>query len=219
MKLSIILPACDVPLGSGRAGPWLRNALQTVQEGGYADFECLVGCDGDIPAIRSAVEAMHDDRFRYIPLPCTHSWGNYQRNVITQEHATGDYVAFMDHDDGYVPGALKVIADEIETFPGRGFFFRARLSCGVVVWAKPSITHSASLAGHGTIVPRGTGWPVWGSSASRSEDHNYMLAVNAYADSIGKPMVWCSQIVARIRPWAPQEVVPWIGVGTELATG
>lgn len=209
MKLSIILPTCDVPIGSGRVCPWLEGALRSCLTAGHEDFECLVGCDGDLDSVRSMVEFIGDERIIYVPFPMTRSWGNFQRHELMKNVATGDYFSFMDHDDQYVPGSLGSMGQQIELFYGRPLFARVRLTSGVVIWIEPNLKHEMAMAGHGVFVPRGHGWPIWGPSSDRLEDHKYMRVVADHAATVKKPVVWTEQIVAFIRPQAPPEFVGW----------
>lgn len=218
MKLSIILPTCDVPLDSKRPAPWLRSALESVQSAGHEDFECLVGGDGQLDAVRLMVENLHDERFRLIEFPKTRTWGNFQRHELMTKYATGDYFSFMDHDDQYVPGALASIVEELECFEGRPLFARVRLTCGILIWTQPHLNSKMPLAGHGVFCPRGGGWPVWGPSGDRLEDHAFIHAVFNHGKAVGKPVIWSEQLVALVRPHAPPEIIPWCNPAETLAT-
>jgi len=211
MKLSIIIPAVDVPIGSGRVGYWLKNSLQSVLEGGHEDFECFVGCDGDIESIRATVSSFNDDRFRYIAFPETHTWGNYQRNRIMREYATGDYTTFMDHDDSYTKNALREMASDAMSFPGRAFFYRVELRAGVIVWMSRDIKQPRNVAGHGVVAPHRMGYPIWGDSADRLEDLYYYRAVHQHALQRNQPVIWAETVVAKVRPWSPPELISWKG--------
>lgn len=210
MKLSVIMPVIDVPIGSGRPCPWLRNAIDSTINCGHKDFELLVGCDGDIQAIRELVESFKDDRVKYIAFPATRSWGNYQRHELMKNHATGDYFSFMDHDDEYIRGSLKDVADEVKVFPERAFFFRVNLACGITVWTEESRTGrnkpSINVAGQGMIVPRGNGWPLWPNGKNRTADKEYTSILLNHADKIGKPIIFSKHVISNIRPLSPPEL-------------
>lgn len=210
MKLSIVMPVVDVPIGSGRPGYWLKNSIQSVLDGGHDDFECLVGCDGDVPAIRAVVESFGDERLRYIPFPFTGNWGNYQRHRLMRDYATGDYFTFMDHDDSYTKGALREMASDIEMFPDRAFFYRALLRLGVVIWYTKDIKQPRNVPGHGVVIPRGQGWPLWGESNDRLEDLKFTHAVFNHGNLVGNPVLWVETVVATVRPWAPPELQAWL---------
>jgi len=210
VKLSVIMPVVDVPVGSGRAGFWLKNSIQSVLDGGHEDFECLIGCDGDVDAIRETVASFKDDRLRYIPFPFTGNWGNFQRHRLMRDYATGDYFTFMDHDDNYTKNALKEMALDIADFPGRAFFYRVLLRVGVVVWYSRDVNQPRNVAGHGVVIPRGTGYPIWGESADRLEDLKLIRGVYRHGQEIGQPVIFVETVVAHVRPWAPPELQAWV---------
>ena len=209
MKISVILPVCDAPIESGRPHYWLRHCIQSVLDGGHDDFELLVGCDGDTPRIREVVESWQDARLKYVAFPRTRSWGNYQCHHLLKSHATGDLVMWMNHDDSYVPGALRIAHDEAEALPGRAFFFRARLRVGVETWWKrdPRLKQNAHVLA--TVTPRLPYIPPYGTSCERSaaEDLAWTIAVHTYYESIGKPVIWVPTVLVLVRPWAPPEMM------------
>lgn len=217
MKFSILLPTCDVPLDSGRSCAWLLPSLQSCQKAGHEDFECFVGSDGDLESVRSLVASLRDERFRYVPFPKTRTWGNYQRHELMKKWATGDYCAFMDHDDQYVPGALGEIAEQCELFGDRPIFARVRLACGIVIWNQPNLLAQMSVAGHACFAPRKAGWPLWEPAGDRLADKRYIQAVYDHGMSLGKAPVWSETLVALVRPLATPEVAPWVPVGTTMA--
>jgi len=210
VKLSVIMPVVDVPVGSGRAGFWLKNSIQSVLDGGHEDFECLIGCDGDVDAIRETVASFKDDRLRYIPFPFTGNWGNFQRNRMMRDYATGDYFTFMDHDDSYTKNALKEMALDIADFPGKAFFYRVLLRNGVIVWFTRDVGMPRNMTGQGCVVPRGADYPLWGESSDRKEDLYYYKAIHQHALEIGNPVMWVETVVAHVRPWAPRELLSWL---------
>jgi len=210
MKISVILPTVDVPHGSGKTFHFLRSSLESVANGGYGDFECLVGCDGHVGEVENVVKSMCDSRFKYIPFEYTGWMGNSQRHLLMKHHASGDVCCFMDHDDAYIPGALKRVAEEVETFPGRLIYFRVELNCGVVVWTERSLDGWKTPVGQGVVIPLEGGWPVWGSTDDRNEDGTFIHAADAYANRLAGGAVWCETVIARIRPWQPRIDSGWI---------
>jgi glycosyltransferase involved in cell wall biosynthesis len=84
----------------------IRSVLwQTVQ-----NFEVSIVGDGCTDATADVIGAFHDDRFRWFDLPKGPRFGYGNRNVALRE-AKGTYVAFMAHDDLWLPDHLQLLAD------------------------------------------------------------------------------------------------------------
>lgn len=82
----------------------IRSVLwQTVQ-----DFELLIVGDGCTDATSDVVAAFQDSRFRWFDLPKGPHFGYGNRNVALRE-AKGAYVAFMAHDDLWLPDHLQLL--------------------------------------------------------------------------------------------------------------
>lgn len=115
-SLTIIIPTI---------GRWsLKHTLESVDmQIGNTD-QILVVADGVYPASRQLVES-RGSRFSYIELRDGphHDWGARARNLAI-EMAQRDYIAFMDDDDRYLPGAFEFMRAATRTFPGHPFLFR-----------------------------------------------------------------------------------------------
>lgn len=221
MKVSIILPVCDVPLGSKRPHYWLRKCIQSVIDGGHEDFELLVGCDGHIEQIHDVVDSFLDKRVIYVPCEETHSWGNHQCMRLQRDWARGDYIMWLNHDDSYAPGAVATAVEEAEAFPGRPIFFRAQIQCGVLVWTKPerpkddaSMVMQHVLA---TMTPNVPTTPLYPDFRRRDEKADLVWVSRVYDafEAAGKPVVWSKEVILLVRPWAPPEPMP----GKEFSIG
>src|SRR5712672_881455 len=96
--VSIILPTFN-QLG------FLRAAVASVQAQTFSDWELLIVDDGSAAATRDyLLELHHPPRIRILSLPHT---GNpsLSRNTALRE-ARGEFVAFLDADDVWVPAKL-----------------------------------------------------------------------------------------------------------------
>ena len=71
-------------------------------------------------------------------LPPTGRWGNDQRNKA-MARAIGDYLAFIDDDDSYVPCHRQIMEDAITENPGKPILFRMQYPDGRYVWKVKSI--------------------------------------------------------------------------------
>lgn len=95
---------------------YLGNAIDSVLKQTYKDFELLVVDDNkpesDARKATEAVVARYDDpRIRYIKNP-QNMGGAASRNVGIFE-AKGDYIAFLDDDDMYLPDRLEVQVNQM----------------------------------------------------------------------------------------------------------
>lgn len=68
-------------------------------------------------------------------IPRSYMWGNPQRNKAIKR-AKGDYLAFIDDDDYYVPGHRQVMQNAIDENPGKPILFRFRYPNGEILWSK-----------------------------------------------------------------------------------
>lgn len=71
-------------------------------------------------------------------IPKTGWWGNPQRNKAMQR-ATGDYLAFIDDDDYYVPGHRQMQEDAIEKYPDLPILFQMQYPDGKILWNEKRI--------------------------------------------------------------------------------
>ena len=98
--------------------PWLRKAIESVRAQIYPHWElCLVN-DGstnpDVGAILDEYVAL-DPRIRAAHLPCNHGIAGASGHGLSR--ATGEFVAFLDHDDELAPEALCEVAKLLNRDP------------------------------------------------------------------------------------------------------
>jgi glycosyltransferase involved in cell wall biosynthesis len=88
----------------------VRPTLESVRGQTYTDWECVVVDDGssDGDALRAVVDGLQDDRFRYLRRP--NGGGGAARNTGV-EAARGDFIAFLDSDDAFLPTKLERLLD------------------------------------------------------------------------------------------------------------
>ena len=138
MKLSVIVAACerDLPKKGGRLRvDMLAKCLQSIRNGGHADFECLVCSDGHSDLVRETVKAMDDERFKYACVPHRGVYGaGTQRNAMTAI-ASGSHLCWIDDDDRYAPNGLGTIAEGIAAHPDCPLIFQMEYPrSGRVIW-------------------------------------------------------------------------------------
>lgn len=201
VKFSIIMPTVDVPVGTGKLPVYLKPALNSVLEAGWPDFEVLIGCDGDIPAIKEAVLSYNEPRFKYVPFEFTGHWGNPQRNKL-QKIATGTHLNYLDHDDVYIPGALGRVAEMAEMFPEKLLVYKIFNIQGQERWETPYVIKPLMIGGQMMVVPNDGKVPEWTPEDYYSADLHFCQAVHAKYEREGKGSIWVPEVIQQLRPWA-----------------
>ncbi len=97
--VSIILPTCN------RAAS-LPRAIESILRQTYPDYELLVIDDGSTDSTREVVESYPDPRIRYFYNDGPVHGASRARNIGIRE-ARGEYIAFEDSDDVWLPDKLE----------------------------------------------------------------------------------------------------------------
>lgn len=67
-------------------------------------------------------------------------WGHSERNFAMRHGlCKGQYIAHIDDDDVYAPGARAAMADAIQNHPGRPIIFRMQFPCGITLWQSKTL--------------------------------------------------------------------------------
>jgi hypothetical protein len=93
---------------------------------------------GDEVIVIGNVPTRTDGPIRYVACPPGGDWGSTERNVATPL-AKGRYLAHIDDDDVYVPGARALMASAIDAAPASITIFRMRLPDGSTLWEIPLV--------------------------------------------------------------------------------
>jgi glycosyltransferase involved in cell wall biosynthesis len=88
----------------------LPNAIQSVLEQTYTDFELIIIDDGSTDGTKEAVSGFKDERIRYVYQENAELSAARNRGV---NEARGTYICFLDDDDIYLENHLVVLHDEI----------------------------------------------------------------------------------------------------------
>lgn len=143
-KLSIIMPAVDVPHGSGKPHFAIDVAIKSCLDS-TGEFELLIGADGQQPAIKALVDSFASEKIRYFEYPYTGNWGNPQRNRLIKE-ASGTHVTYLDHDDAMAKGGIELALENADLFPDRPIMYRMLTHHGHIRWPKmPGVSETCPV--------------------------------------------------------------------------
>jgi glycosyltransferase involved in cell wall biosynthesis len=129
--LTIIVPTI------GR--PSLRNTLDSIASQLQMFDQVFVVADGIYPESKALVKTfgIQYGYFEFADGP-TGDWGARARNFGI-DLAQKAYIAFMDDDDEYLPGAFVSIKKAIQEHPGSPFLFRM-MHKKRIIWEKPEVS-------------------------------------------------------------------------------
>ncbi|MGX1670168.1 bifunctional glycosyltransferase/CDP-glycerol:glycerophosphate glycerophosphotransferase [Streptomyces sp. NPDC055400] len=110
-RFSVIVPVYKVQA-------YLHACLESVLEQSCSDLEVIAvdDCSPDASGAIADEFAARDKRVHTVRLPENVGLGRARNAGL--EHATGDYVLFLDSDDTLTPGALQAITDRVEETGG-----------------------------------------------------------------------------------------------------
>lgn len=111
-RFSVVIPVYN---RAKSVGP----TLESVREQTFRDFECIVVDDGsaDGEELKRVVDALGDQRFRYVR---RENGGESAARNTGIDEAQGEFVAFLDSDDRWLPGKLQ--SDAVRSATNRVVF-------------------------------------------------------------------------------------------------
>ena len=108
IKVSVLMPVYNTK------EEYLREAIESVINQTFQNFELLIGDDGSDNDIKSVVNSFDDDRIKYFEFP--HCGVARTRNNLLNL-ASGEYVAWLDSDDIAVKDRLELQVNFLEENP------------------------------------------------------------------------------------------------------
>lgn len=95
--VSVIIPTYNT-------AEFLTETIKSVLSQTFDDFELIIIDDGSTDNTQEVVSGFNDSRIRYIK---TSNRGNYFARNRGLEESTGEYIAFLDADDLWIPEKLE----------------------------------------------------------------------------------------------------------------
>lgn len=111
--MNVSSPTVTVLIATYNKARTLRYAIDSVLWQTFEDFELWVVGDGCTDNSASVVEAYHDPRVNWYNLPENTGYQSEPHNEGLRR-AKGRYIAYLNHDDIWLPNHLQVLVDCIE---------------------------------------------------------------------------------------------------------
>lgn len=101
------MPLISVVITAYNRADLLPRAVTSVQAQDFSDFEIVIVDDGSADNTDDVVVAMQrdDERIRYVVHPKNRGEAGARNTGLVA--ATGEYIAFLDSDDAWLPGKLR----------------------------------------------------------------------------------------------------------------
>jgi glycosyltransferase involved in cell wall biosynthesis len=141
-------PLVSVILPSFNHAAFVREAVTSVLDQTFRDLELVVVDDGSSDGTADIVASIHDPRLTLIRL--SENRAVHARNFAL-EHARGQYVAFQNSDDIWLPSKL---ADQLEVMERRAGSYTACFTAAQIVDEKGVSTSNTWASGLFTTVNR-----------------------------------------------------------------
>ncbi|HCU65321.1 MAG TPA: glycosyl transferase family 2 [Rheinheimera sp.] len=113
MQANVLCPKVSVVMPCYNNAAYVRQAVDSVLQQDYPNIELIVVDDGSTDNSLEVL-ASYGDRIRVIVQP-NQGPAAARNNGI--RHATGDYIAFLDSDDLWLPGKLSAQLEFLQTNP------------------------------------------------------------------------------------------------------
>ncbi len=135
-------PLFNVIVPAHNSEKYIRRGMESIKKQVFDDYELIIVCD-------SCTDNTADVAAEYADLIVITDYGRagMARNAGL-DHATGEWILFMDDDDWYLPGAFAMIAEELKhqkdidilaygfEWKGRGYAMQSRARVYPAIWNK-----------------------------------------------------------------------------------
>ena len=107
--VSVMMPAYN-------AAEFIAEAIDSVLAQMYPHWELLVVNDGSTDATAEIVARYSDPRIKLIH---KENGGEASARNVALDHSTGEFIAYLDADDAYLPHHLSVLVEYLQSHPDR----------------------------------------------------------------------------------------------------
>ncbi len=111
-------PLFSIVTVSYNSGQWIKQAIESVLNGGFADFEYILSDDCSTDDTWNIIQSYSDPRIK-----CFRQQTNlteYPNRNFALGKATGKYLLFVDGDDYLYPDTLQKLSSYLEDYPQAG---------------------------------------------------------------------------------------------------
>jgi glycosyltransferase involved in cell wall biosynthesis len=188
-SISVVVPTI------GRTS--LKRTLQSIVPQLDLGDEVVIVGDGPCKHRKGMIESF-GVKVRYMELPRkANDWGGTPRNM-GMRNALGNYIAFMDDDDVFLPGAFKAMHETINHYTGRAFLFKM-MRMGKVIWERPELV-IGNVSTQMILMPnRPTTNPVW--EGFYEADFKFISDLVAQQPYYA-PIMWMDDVIAELKEHA-----------------
>jgi glycosyltransferase involved in cell wall biosynthesis len=136
-KITVIIPTYN-------RGAFICDAIDSVLSQTFQDFELIIVDDGSTDNTAVLISAYADSRLRYLT---QENKGRSNARNRALAVAQGEYIAFLDSDDMYLPDKLRVQTSFMDSHPDVGMIYTSAL-CVDEEGRDLNFTYVASVSGY-----------------------------------------------------------------------
>lgn len=118
--MNAIAPKVSVIIPTYNRDRFIGDAVQSVLNQTFRDFEVIVIDDGSTDQTREMVQAFSSEKLRYIYQP---NQGRSNARNHALRLTNGRYIAFLDSDDLYLPDKLALQVEHMDSHPKIGMIY------------------------------------------------------------------------------------------------
>ncbi len=153
-------PAVSIILPAYNRLEYLPPAIESVFAQSFTQWELIIADDGSDAATRAYLQSLDDPRVKVIWL--AHTGRPSVVSNVALRQARGEYVAFLDSDDLWLPGKLEIQLASLRRHPARRWSYtrfalvdgsgRPIVSAHVTHWPAPAGWILERLLREGTVI-------------------------------------------------------------------
>jgi glycosyltransferase involved in cell wall biosynthesis len=112
--MRLVMPEISVIIPTYNMANFIQEAIQSVLDQTFSDFEIVVVDDGGTDNTVDVVKAFKDPRIRYIYQE-NHGVSSARNSGIRA--SSGEFIAFLDSDDAWLPRSLEIKKELLDVHP------------------------------------------------------------------------------------------------------